>query len=249
MRAVTCVPCLVAAITVAALSPAVVRAEALPTDELDGFLEPFEVVKVASQVPGVIDDVLVRRGDTVSKGQPIARLKSGVERVAVDLAKARVQFGERKRERNRDLVKRQLISAHEMDELETDIQLARLQLREATEKLELRTIVSPIDGVVSKRSRAAGEYVGEDEIVTVACVDPLNVEVTVPGVRFGTIAKGTRAEVRPEAPVGGTYTATVVIVDSVIDAASGTFGVRLELPNPGRKVPAGLKCRVRFPGK
>ena len=37
-----------------------------------------------------------------------------------------------------------------------------------------------------------------------------------------------------------------MIVDPVIDGASGTFGVRLRLPNPDRVVPAGLRCQVRF---
>ena len=45
----------------------------------------------------------------------------------------------------------------------------------------------------------------------------------------------------------GTHTARVKVVDPVIDAASGTFGVRLELPNPNYRLPAGLKCKVRFP--
>ncbi len=40
--------------------------------------------------------------------------------------------------------------------------------------------------------------------------------------------------------------AEVGVVDKVVDAASGTFGVRLELPNPDTSLPAGLKCRVRF---
>jgi hypothetical protein len=35
-------------------------------------------------------------------------------------------------------------------------------------------------------------------------------------------------------------------VDRVIDAASGTFGVRLQLSNPGNRIPAGLRCTVRF---
>jgi membrane fusion protein (multidrug efflux system) len=56
-----------------------------------------------------------------------------------------------------------------------------------------------------------------------------------------------RAKVIPEAPIGGQYTAEVKIVDKVIDAASGTFGVRLELPNPNYRLPAGLKCKVIFP--
>jgi membrane fusion protein (multidrug efflux system) len=58
-----------------------------------------------------------------------------------------------------------------------------------------------------------------------------------------------RAKVIPEAPVGGEYIAEVKIVDRVIDAASGTFGVRLELPNPNHRLQAGLKCKVIFPDK
>ena len=34
----------------------------------------------------------------------------------------------------------------------------------------------------------------------------------------------------------------------VIDPASNTFGVRLELPNPDYRLPSGLKCTVRFAG-
>ena len=55
------------------------------------------------------------------------------------------------------------------------------------------------------------------------------------------------ATVYPQQPVGGEYKATVITVDKVLDAASGTFGVRLKLPNPKRKLPAGLRCMVKFP--
>ncbi len=220
-----------------------------PPEELDGLLEPNEKVAVSSQTPGILDEVLVERGDLVEPGQVLARLKSGVEKAAVALAEARVEFGQRKAVRNEELFKKQLISNHEKDELETDIQLARLELREAQERLNLRTIASPIQGVVVERLHAPGDYVGEDSILTVASINPLNVELVVPVAQFGLIHKGMRAEVKPEAPVGGSYMATVVIVDQVVDAASGTFGVRLELPNPAYHLPAGLKCRVRLLAK
>ena len=77
-------------------------------------------------------------------------------------------------------------------------------------------------------------------------MDPLNVEVFVPIAVYPEIKLGMLAEVRPEAPVGGSHLAVVAIVDRVFDAASGTFGVRLELPNPTLKLPAGLKCQVSF---
>jgi membrane fusion protein, multidrug efflux system len=52
--------------------------------------------------------------------------------------------------------------------------------------------------------------------------------------------------VRPNQPIGGSYNAVVSIVDAVFDAASGTFGVRLNLPNPDYRLPGGLRCHVDF---
>jgi len=64
---------------------------------------------------------------------------------------------------------------------------------------------------------------------------------------LGAIKVGMQADVTPENPVGQVYKAKIKIVDRVIDAASGAFGVRLELPNPKYLLPAGLKCKVSFP--
>lgn len=216
--------------------------------ELDGLLEPWEVVEISSQGPGVLDAVLVERGDRIEANQVLARLESGLEQIAVDLAQARVEFARRRAERNQDLYLKQLISIHDKDEMETEVRIAELGLKEAAEKLAIRTIYSPLRGVIVARALAPGEYVGTEAIMTLACIDPLHVEVIVPVERLGTISKGMRAEVRPESPVGGSYTATVSIVDQVVDAASGTFGVRLELPNKSYRLPAGLKCKVRFLG-
>ena len=93
---------------------------------------------------------------------------------------------------------------------------------------------------------ASGEYVSEADTIRVVEIDPLYVEVVMPIEQFGSIRKGMTARVFPEQPIGGEYTATVTIVDQLVDAASGTFGVRLELPNKDRKVPAGLKCGIEF---
>jgi multidrug efflux pump subunit AcrA (membrane-fusion protein) len=57
------------------------------------------------------------------------------------------------------------------------------------------------------------------------------------------------ADVRPEDPVGGVHPGKVTIVDRVVNAASGSFGVRVELPNPNLLIPSGLKCNVKFKGR
>lgn len=215
-------------------------------DSFEGLIEPSMVVKLGSQVFGTLHSVLVDRGDMVMKGQVVAELHSDIEKAEVELVKARVEFSERKVHRNEDLYLKKLISIHEKDEMETELKISLLQLHEAEEKLKIRTIKSPVDGVVVERYLSPGEYVGEDPIMEIARIDPLYVEVVVPVEKFGTIKKDMMAEIRPEPLNIRNLKARVIIVDRVIEAASGTFAVRLELPNPDHILPAGLKCRVFF---
>jgi len=213
----------------------------------DGLIEPSEVVDVSSQVAGILEEVMVERGDKITKGQVIAQLNSDIEEAASELAMVRVEFGKRKVFRNEDLNKKELVSIHDLDEMQTELRISELQLRDAQAKLEIRTIRSTIDGVVVERFLSPGEYVGEDPIMKIACIDPLYVEVVVPAEKFGMIKKDDKAEVSLDIPKLRKYSASVIIVDRVIDAASGTFGVRLILPNPDYLLPAGLKCKVKFP--
>jgi membrane fusion protein, multidrug efflux system len=211
-------------------------------------IEPYREVKISSQVSGIVDEVLVERGDIVKKGQIVATLRSGVEKANVAQAQAQVDFNKRRLERNKVLFEKEHLSVHEKDEIETEIRKGEALLQEAIEKLEMKNIKSTVDGVVVKRDLNAGEYIGDKSILTIAQISPLNVEVVVPVRQYGSITKGMNAEVRPEAPVGGSYSGKVTIVDKTIHAASGTFGVRVELPNTNMKLPAGLKCKVRFLG-
>jgi multidrug efflux pump subunit AcrA (membrane-fusion protein) len=173
----------------------------------------------------------------------------------------RIDFGERRFVRTELAYKEGGVPLKDVDEAETSKVLAEIglieaqenkrlaeeELRRATDVLALRTVRSPITGVVVQRFLSPGELTKQSPILKLAQIDPLHVEVFAPVAMLGKIAVGMRAEVMPEAPVGGVYTARVKVVDPVIDAASGTFGVRLELPNSDYRLPAGLRCKVRFP--
>jgi RND family efflux transporter MFP subunit len=241
--------------------------------ELDCLIEPQKSVVVSAPVIGVVWEVLVERGDFVEEGQVLARLESRIERATVALAtaraeaeaglnagEARFEFEQRRLERSRRLHQKGVLSDRELDEVESarlvaeanllrareNRDLAGLELGRAEAALERRTIQSPVKGVVVKVILNQGEYADPPQVVELAQIDPLRVEVFAPVSRLGTIAVGMVGHVIPEQPVGGVYEAEVVVVDKVVDAASGTFGVRLELPNPDTSLSAGLKCRVRF---
>jgi RND family efflux transporter MFP subunit len=207
--------------------------------ELECLVEPFMTVNVGSPVDGVLELVTVNRGDRVRKGQVVAKLVSGVEQAAVNLTEARVEFGRRRVARIDTLLEKQLISAQESDELVTEVRLRQ-------EALKLRTIVSPIDGVVVERRLVPGELIRSEKsvVLRLAQINPLNVEVIAPAKLFGSVRVGMPGQVSLAPFFPGTYQAKVVVVDKVIDAASGTMGVRLQLPNPDNKIPAGIRCSV-----
>ena len=215
--------------------------------EAQGLIEPHQVVKVGSPQTGVLATVDVDRGDYIKKGQVLATLHSSVERAAMELKKAQKDFAARKKDRMDPLFKKDLIAAQDMDEAETARAVTEAELKHATEIVNRLAIRSTVDGVVVERYMSPGEYVENQPIMKVAQIDPLNVELILPSDKYRLIKVGMKAKVIPEKPSSGQYTAVVTVVDRVIDAASGTFGVRLTLPNPKLNLPAGLKCKVIFP--
>jgi len=220
---------------------------ALAQTPLSCLVEPMRIVNVGSSNDGVLAEVLVERGDIVKAGQVLARLTTGVEKAAVELARARAEFGRRKVERNEELFRKHLISANDRDEMVTEQRIAEAQLLRDEEQLKLRTIASPLTGVVVERFLSPGEQVRQEKerVVRIAQLDPLRVEVIAPVEMLNAVRVGSSAEVRID-PAGGVHRATVTVVDRVVDAASGTFGIRLSLPNSNGRLSAGLKCAVRF---
>ena len=128
--------------------------------------------------------------------------------------------------------------------------LANLEQLRLKEVVKLRTLKAPFSGIVTERLQNPGElaFTGESAtpILKLAQIDPLRAEVILPLSEYGKIKLGSKAHISPELPLQGNWQGTVKVVDTVVDAASGTFGVRLELANPRKDIPAGIKCRVVF---
>lgn len=240
-------------------------------------IEPDQVVMVSSPTDGLIDKIYVKRGDRVKAGQALVQLESNAESSAVKMAKFRSQmegriaslkhkfeYTTKKAERSQELRKQNFVSAQARDDAESERNIAQADLQDAIENRELakydyqhsldllnrRTIRSPFDGVVVDRMLNPGDLAeagtGRKPILKIAHVDPLRVEVVLPVEAWGKLRVGMTAQVIPEV-LGGRYAATITVVDSVFDSASGTFGVRLSLPNRDKALPAGIRCHVELP--
>ena len=214
-------------------------------EKIDCLIEPFSVVEVATSTSGVLQEVYVDRGSLVKEGEVIAELESGVEKANAQHAAAKLEFHEKKFNRLKALYEQNVIAFNEMEEAQTEVELARHENQRALELLRMRTITSPFTGVVVEKYISPGELTDQQKVVKIAQLNPLKVEIIAPITIYGSVSPGMLANVWPEGPMPGPYEAEIDIVDKVIDAASGTFGISLLLANPDYKIPAGVRCTAK----
>jgi len=244
-------------------------------DPVSCLIEPQETLRLSTPVAGIIAEITVDRGDVVVAGQVIARLDSRVEEIQRDLARARatdtskiqglearVTFLTEQAERTATLAKRAAVAATAQREAELEAEIARqdlaqarlehgraqLELAQAEAVLAQKLLTTPIAGVVTERLLGPGEYRdGQAHIVTIARLDLLHVEAFAPIAYFPYLAVGQEVIVTPEAPLDQPYPARIRVIDRVFDAATATFGLRMELANPDLALPGGLRCMLSFP--
>ncbi len=193
----------------------------------------------------------------------LSRFKSQMEG-QLQSAAGRLEQADHKLRRRSELAERSFVSVQDRDDAAAERavaqadaltasenrRMARLELAYASAQLAQRQLESPIDGVVVDQALHAGELaeIGENKpyILKIAQVNPLRIKVILPVAMFARVKLGMRAEIAPERPLDERKWAVVSEVDKLLDAASGTFQVRLDLPNPTGALPGGLRCRVRL---
>jgi RND family efflux transporter MFP subunit len=253
-----------------ALLPVAALAQALGC-----LIEPFKVSEVGSPIIGVIETTAVERGDLVRAGQVLATLRADVERQSLAVAQskaeavgelraaeANAELARQKLARAKDLAEKQFISSQALEQARAEAMVAENRLAQAREQRDVyarehdlaqaqlgqRTIRSPINGVVVERYLSPGERVEEKPIYRVAMINPLRVEVVLPAAAYATVRQGMSVNVLPDFPGATPRQAKVTLVDRVIDGASNTFRVRMELPNADLSLPAGLRCKADIGG-
>jgi RND family efflux transporter MFP subunit len=245
--------------------------------EFDCVLEPRQMVELRSPATGLIERIHVERGQFVRAGQVVVELDSGAEKAALDVARhkatmqgavrsgeSRLGYATLKLSRRENLAADDLISKQDRDETATErklaeselqeagdnVKLAALEVRRNEELIRLRSLRSPVSGVVMERNMHVGELADSADsrkpILKIADIGTLHAEAVLPAEAFPYVKAGMRATVRVSLPQAINAAATVRVVDRVLDAASGTFGVRLEVPNPNLAIPAGIQCRVEL---
>jgi len=244
--------------------------------EITGFTIPFRQLAIASEVGGVLTEVKVEEGDQVKEGQVLVQLRDDILRAQLDISKANVVAADHEIEaanatyeteqleyaRIENLFKEGTVSTEEHDAAKLEMRIAKIRYDNAlhTKKIYELTVIrdqesvrrtqirSPCDGLVHRVLKREGEAIEQERepVLDLACIEPLFVIAHVPISTSGRIKVGDQARVRLEHVADKQLACEVAVVDRVGDAASGTYRVKLVLPNPGGRLRSGTKGTVTF---
>ena len=242
---------------------------AIENGRIQGFTEPYADISMAAAEMGTLSAVVVKDGDVVEAGQVIANLDDGVLRASLEVARAGMEAtGELESAQTQlDLKKVELekltglfgrnhASQMELDRVRGEVRVAESRIQSVREDLEVRRleharieaqlrqreIRSTIDGVVISVEKDRGEFVSPSDPVVARIVqlDPLLIVFSVPNVHRGELTTGQTARLKI-GPAETSVEGQVEFISPTANASSGTFRVKVRLPNSDRRWHGGEK--------
>jgi membrane fusion protein (multidrug efflux system) len=230
-------------------SPALLLAAASAAPRYDGMVLPFREVVVSSPVPSTLTEVNVKEGDTVRAGQTLARLYSKLEELDQQRAKAALEKREFDYRGAQRLLADKIMPEDKALEAKIERDLAQLQSEMAAEQVRLRTITSPLDGLVVEKMHEVGEAVTSAmPIFRIVDISRIYVQFFIKVEDLSKFQVGQKLAARfPLLNAGQPFSGEIDFIDPRVDAASGLLRVKVLIANPNQLIKAGMRGEVTLP--
>jgi RND family efflux transporter MFP subunit len=241
-----------------------------------GELEAVREEQVLSQVSGYVDQVRVKTGDVVARGQVVATFKIRETQQRTDQIDAEIRVlqaqlrekdtrldeAEKQLEKLRDLRNRDLIATRDLNGAETQADTARAERELAKARLDQQQaalsqlrymlkapiVTAPLGGVVTETFVDPGGFVQNSwPVLTVAVTDPLKVEIKVADKDAGQLRLGLNATVTADGQPARAVIGKVTGLDRTRAAKETVVLVEIQLPNGKRQLNLGDAVSVAIP--
>jgi len=208
-------------------------------------IEAFAEADVIAKVEGEIREVLAEEGDEVTEGQVIAHLDGDRLRLELNESRARLRKMQRDFERNKDLRGKGLLSEGDFEKLQYDLEALQASYNLASLELDYTQIRAPINGVVSERYVKIGNTIRiGDPLYRVTGLDPLVAYLHIPEREYRQISAGQPVTIDIDALADQRIIAAVTRVSPIVDAATGTFKITIEIRDNERRIKPGMFGRM-----
>lgn len=214
---------------------------------LPGKTEAWEDVLVPSDMVGTVEWIGPREGDSVKKGELIAKVDASYLKAVLDQAQAAFDLADEIYRRRAELFEKSLIAKEELDRSHTERRVAEGDLRRASVEYQRGFIHSPINGVVNHLFVDKGEFIGRgDPLADIVNIERIKVEVDVPEMDVRFFEKGQEAMIRIDAFPENSIQGRVDFVAYKAAPATKTFTVKVNIPNPEQRIRPGMIARAVF---
>ena len=184
-----------------------------------------------------IEKILVEVGDYVKKGQQLVNLDaSSLDQLKLQVENQTIDF-----KRVEALYNVGGASKAEYDNAKTQLEVNKKSL---ANRLENTVLVSPIDGVITKRNYDNGDMYGGQPILVVEQISPVKMKVNVSESLYAVTNKNLDVNLNFEAYGNQVFDGKINIIYPTIDAATHTFPVEIKLDNKDAKVRPGMYGKV-----
>ncbi len=225
------------------------------------------IAHVSPRISGQIVSVQASLGDRVTAGQTLLTLKSLEMAEAANrfrLSKTKLALAEANMMRIRTLVDKKIVARKELLQAETDYKIAQTELQNDQERLSLYgassskvqsssynkaslMVPAPISGTITEKHAIVGELSDPSKsLFTVVDLSSIWVVVDIYEKDLAKVRTGQRATVTVDAYPDVKLTGHVTYIADVLDAATRTLKVRVEVPNPGRMLKPEMFARVEL---
>jgi len=196
------------------------------------------VNNIAPQTSNRIVKLNVEVGDFVSAGEILAEM----DKASLRQAELKLKNDRQELERVKALLGEGGISQSDYDALQLAYEVSEASYQNLIDNTVLR---SPISGVVTARNYDKGDmYAMSSPIYTVQQITPVKILVGVSETDYTKVHEGDKVTVTADALPGRTFTGSVVRLYPVMDPASHTFKVEVQIPNGDRLVRPGMYVRA-----
>ena len=203
-------------------------------------LEGYDNMKVSSSVSGIIDEILVKVGDRVSKGQLLVKMDpTQYTTTKLTYANLGVEMS-----RMEALKAAGSISQQIYDQTKTQYE----QVKEQLALYESNTFVrADFAGVISAKNFENGELCAGQPILQLTQINKLKAFVNVQENYFPYLKKGMKLKITSEIYPDKVFEAIIETVFPTIDPSSHTFSVRIQIPNASETLRPGMYVSTSIP--
>ncbi len=235
------------------------RIELGPT--LSGALEAKQRAVIVAEASGSVEAAPVELGQSVKRGQLLARIEAGVLTNARSSAVTSVQaqeqalsLAERQLERIRQLVEAGALAQNELDVAQNQLAAQRAQLAQAQaalasseRQLSGALVKSPMDGVISQKSVNQGDVVAPGApLFTIIDPTSMRLSASVPSEALPLLRVGAPVEFRVRGLGDQPFTGQIERVGPAADPISRQIPLLVSLPNTSGRLVAGLFAEGRI---